>query len=155
MITIICLEKDMLYSCRPKIQKENKTMNHQTIRKAEIKLVRGLLDLVVLGLLKEKSTHGYGIIKSIRQNFGVYFGPSTVYPLLNELEKKGTIKSEWDLNHDRPRKVYSLTSEGNNLLTGVEESLYQICNRLNEFGMNRLRFNKIEDQLKVNNVVSI
>lgn len=145
----------MLYSCRPKIQKENKTMHHQTIRKAEIKLVRGLLDLVVLGLLKEKSTHGYGIIKSIRQNFGVYFGPSTVYPLLNELEKKGTIKSEWDLNHDRPRKVYSLTSEGNNLLTSVEESLYQICNRLNEFGMNRLRFNKIEDQLKVNNVVSI
>ena len=145
----------MLYSCRTKIQKENKTMNHQTIRKAEIKLVRGLLDLVVLGLLKEKSTHGYGIIKSIRQKFGVYFGPSTVYPLLNELEKKGTIKSEWDLNHDRPRKVYSLTSEGNSLLTGAEESLYQICNRLNECGMNRLRFNKIEDQLKVNNVVSI
>ena len=108
-------------------------MNHQTIRKAEIKLVRGLLDLVVLGLLKEKSTHGYGIITNIRQKFGVYFGPSTIYPLLNELEKKGNIKSEWDLTHDRPRKVYSLTAEGISLLTGVEESLYQICNRLNEF----------------------
>jgi len=133
-----------------------KKMNHQTIRKAEIKLVRGLLDLVVLGLLKEKSTHGYGIITSIRQKFGVYFGPSTVYPLLNELENKGTVKSEWDLTHDRPRKVYSLTAEGISLLTGVEESLYQICNRLNEFGMNRLRFNKpIEDPLRVNNVTSI
>ena len=131
-------------------------MNHQTIRKAEIKLVRGLLDLVVLGLLKEKSTHGYGIITNIRQKFGVYFGPSTIYPLLNELEKKGNIKSEWDLTHDRPRKVYSLTAEGNSLLTGVEESLYQICNRLNEFGMNRLRFNNpIEDPLRVNNVTSI
>ena len=119
-------------------------MNNQTIRKAEIKLVRGLLDLVVLGLLKEKSVHGYGIITSIRRNFGVYFGPSTVYPLLGELEKKGTIKSEWDLTYDRPRKVYSLTSEGQSLLTGAEESLYQICNRLNEFGMNRLRFNPPE-----------
>jgi PadR family transcriptional regulator PadR len=133
-----------------------KIMNNQTIRKAEIKLVRGLLDLVVLGLLKEKSVHGYGIITSIRRNFGVYFGPSTVYPLLGELEKKGTIKSEWDLTHDRPRKVYSLTAEGQSLLTGAEESLYQICNRLNEFGMNRLRFNNtIKDQLKANNVVSI
>ena len=130
-------------------------MNHQTIRKAEIKLVRGLLDLVVLGLLKEKSTHGYGIITSIRTKFGVYFGPSTVYPLLNELEKKGSIKSEWDLTHDRPRKVYSLTTDGQSLLTGVEESLFQICNRLNEFGMNRLRFNspigtpQVEEVMKI------
>ena len=126
------------------------------MRKAETKLVRGLLDLVVLGLLKENSIHGYGIITSIRRNFGVYFGPSTVYPLLGDLETKGYIKSEWDLTHDRPRKVYSLTTEGHSLLNGTEESLYQICNRLNEFGMNRLRFNNtIKDQLNVNNVVSL
>jgi len=131
-------------------------MNPQTIRKGEIKLVRGLLDLVVLGLLKEKSTHGYGIITNIRRNFGVYFGPSTIYPLLNEHETKGNIKSEWDLTHDRPRKVYSLTSEGQSLLTGVEESLYQICNRLNEFGMNRLSFTKpIESQIKGKAMISI
>lgn len=131
-------------------------MNHQTIRKAEIKLVRGLLDLVVLGLLKEKSMHGYGVITSIRRNFGVYFGPSTVYPLLNELEKEGNIKSKWDLTHERPRKVYSLTSEGNSLLTGAEESLYHICNRLNEFGMNRLRFNNgLENQMKFENLTSL
>jgi len=131
-------------------------MNHQTLRKAEIKLVRGLLDLVVLGLLKENALHGYGIITSIRQKFGVYFGPSTVYPLLNDLEKKGTIKSEWNLTHDRPRKVYALTADGTSLLTGVEESLYQICNRLNEFGMNRLRFNsQIEDPIKINKLTPI
>ena len=124
-------------------------MNNQTIKKAETKLVRGLLDLVVLGLLKEKSLHGYGIITCIRRKFGVYFGPSTVYPLLGDLEKKGTIKSEWDLTHDRPRRVYSLTPEGQSLLTGAEESLYRICNRLNEFGMNRLRFNPTE-ALKIN-----
>ena len=131
-------------------------MNHQTIRKAEIKLVRGLLDLVVLGLLTEKSIHGYGIITSIRRTFGVYFGPSTIYPMLNELEKEGNIKSKWDLTHDRPRKVYSLTVDGQSLLNGAEESLYQICNRLNDFGMNRLRFNSpLEAQARVNNVVSI
>ena len=131
-------------------------MNHQTIRKAEIKLVRGLLDLVVLGLLKERSIHGYGVITSIRKNFGIYFGPSTVYPLLGELETKGYIKSEWDLSHDRPRKVYSLTIEGHSLLNGAEESLYQICNRLNEFGMNRLRFNNaLRCQPKVNDVASV
>lgn len=130
-------------------------LNHQTMRKAEIKLVRGLLDLVVLGLLKEKSIHGYGVITSIRRNFGVYFGPSTVYPLLGDLEGKGYIRSEWDLTHDRPRKVYSLTLEGRSLLNGAEESLYQICNRLNEFGMNRLRFSgSVKDHFSVDSVVS-
>ena len=131
-------------------------MNNQTMRKAETKLVRGLLDLVVLGLLKKNSIHGYGVITSIRRNFGVYFGPSTVYPLLGDLETKGYIKSEWDLTHDRPRKVYSLTTEGHSLLNGTEESLYQICNRLNQFGMNRLRFNNtIKNQLNVNDVLSV
>ena len=126
------------------------------MRKAEIKLVRGLLDLVVLGLLKEKSIHGYGVITSIRRNFGVYFGPSTVYPLLSDLETKGYIKSQWDLTHDRPRKVYSITTEGHSLLNGTEESLYQICNRLNEFGMNRLHFNTtVKSNLKGNDVMSI
>lgn len=131
-------------------------MNHQTMRKAEIKLVRGLLDLVVLGLLKENSLHGYGIITHIRKSFGVYFGPSTVYPLLNDLEKEGNIKSKWDLTHDRPRKVYSLTPEGQSLLTGAEESLYQICNRLNEFGMNRLSFSgDVEAKVPFNDGVSV
>ena len=69
------------------------------MRKAEIKLVRGLLDLVVLGLLKEKSIHGYGVITSIRRNFGVYFGPSTIYPLLGDLETKGYIKSQWAVSY--------------------------------------------------------
>ena len=132
-------------------------MNKQAIRKAEIKLVRGMLDLVVLGLLKEKSLHGYGVITHIRQNFGVYFGPSTIYPLLGDLEKKGNIKSEWDLTHERPRKVFTLTSEGNSLLNGVEQSLYQICNRLNEHGMNRLHLNcpTIDNQITVNDVISV
>ena len=116
-------------------------MNHQTIRKAEIKLVRGLLDLVVLGLLKEKSIHGYGVITSIRRNFGVYFGPSTVYPLLGELETKGYIKSEWDLDSDRPKKVYALTPEGGNVLNGTEESLNSICRRLSSIGLSRIPVN--------------
>jgi len=130
--------------------------NNQKIRKAEIKLVRGMLDLVVLGLLKENSLHGYGVITKIRKNFGVYFGPSTIYPLLGELEKKGAIKCDWDLTHDRPRKVYSLTSDGDTLLNGVEQSLYQICNRLNEFGMNKVGINThlMNPQTKVEGAIT-
>ena len=130
-----------MYEWRTKIQTGTDLMIEYNIRKAEIKIVKGLLDLVILGLLKEEPIHGYSIIKSIRRSFGVYFGPSTIYPFLNNLEEKGYIKSKWDLNNERPRKVYSLTPDGTSLLNGTEESLNHICNRLNRIGMTRLSFN--------------
>jgi len=103
--------------------------------------MRGLLDLVILQLLDVKPMHGYSIITSIRRNFGVYFGPSTIYPLLGALEEKGYIKSRWDLDNERPRKVYCLTPEGSNLLNGTEESLNQICRKLSSLGLNRIPVN--------------
>jgi len=113
----------------------------QKLRQAQIKLMRGLLDLVILQFLNVEPMHGYSIITSIRKNFGVYFGPSTIYPLLGTLEEKGYLKSQWNLNNDRPRKVYSLTPEGSNLLNGTEESLNCICRRLTSIGLNRIHIN--------------
>ena len=113
----------------------------QKLREVQIKLMRGLLDLVILQFLNVNPMHGYSIITSIRKNFGVYFGPSTIYPLLGTLEEKGYVKSQWNLNSDRPRKVYSLTPEGSNLLNGTEESLNHICRRLTSIGLNRIPIN--------------
>jgi len=113
----------------------------QKLREVQIKLMRGLLDLVILQFLNVNPMHGYSIITSIRKNFGVYFGPSTIYPLLGTLEEKGYIKSQWNLNNDRPRKVYSLTPEGSSLLNGTEQSLNHICRRLSSIGLNRLHIN--------------
>ena len=120
----------------------------QKLREVQIKLMRGLLDLVILQFLNVNPMHGYKIITSIRKNFGVYFGPSTIYPLLGILEEKGYIKSEWNLNSDRPRKVYSLTPEGGNLLNGTEESLNHICRRLSSIGLNRIPLNGNNRALK-------
>lgn len=113
----------------------------QNLRDVQVKLMRGLLDLVILQFLRVHPMHGYQIITHIRKNFGVYFGPSTVYPLLGLLEQKGYIKSSWDLNNDRPRKVYSLTHEGENLLGFTEASLNQICRKLMSMGLNKIILN--------------
>jgi DNA-binding PadR family transcriptional regulator len=50
--------------------------------------MKGLLDLIVLQFLSSQPMHGYQVITIIRKTFGVYFGSSTIYPLLNNLEKK-------------------------------------------------------------------
>jgi len=73
----------------------------QTVQKeVSTKLMKGLLDLIILQFLSTEPMHGYQIITKIRKSFGVYFGPSTVYPLLNALEKKGFVKSEWNMNFE-------------------------------------------------------
>lgn len=62
--------------------------------------------------------------------FRVYFGPSTIYPLLHTLQKKGCVKSEWDMSNERPRKAYTLTTEGQKLLNFTEDSVNFICRKL-------------------------
>jgi len=118
--------------------KKGMRLNPQEFTKVKKQFTKGLLDIVVLSLLRSESMHGYKIITSIRRNFGVYFGPSTIYPYLNNLEEKGYIKSQWNLNNDRPRKVYSLTSEGSTILTGAEQSFNSICSRLSRMGMSKI-----------------
>ena len=100
-------------------------------KEVQTKLAKGLLDLIVLQFLKSQPMHGYEIITKIRKNFGVYFGPSTIYPLLITLEKKKYIESKWDMSNEKPRKVYQLTDDGNQMLNFTENSLSLLCQKIN------------------------
>jgi len=106
-----------------------------------MKLMRGLLDLVVLQFLRAQPMHGYQIITNLRKQFGVYFGPSTIYPLLSVMEENGYIKSHWDLENDRPRKVYGITPQGAELLGCTEDSLSHIYRKL-AIGTSRIPFSR-------------
>ena len=99
-------------------------------KEASTKLMKGLLDLIILQFLSTKPMHGYEVITKIRKNFGVYFGPSTIYPLLGTLEKKGYINSTWNMDFERPRKVYCLTTDGQNILNYTEDSLNMIRKKI-------------------------
>jgi DNA-binding PadR family transcriptional regulator len=99
-------------------------------KEVSTKLMKGLLDLITLQLLSNKPMHGYELITKIRKNFGVYFGPSTIYPLMGTLEKKGYINSTWNMDFERPRKVYSLTNDGQSMLNYTEDSLNMIRKKI-------------------------
>ena len=103
-------------------------------KEVQVKLAKGLLDLIILQYLNSQPMHGYQIITKIRRSFGVYFGPSTIYPLLSLLEKKGYITSEWNMQSERPRKVYQLTGEGQTMLNFTEDSLNLLCQKIGTSG---------------------
>jgi PadR family transcriptional regulator PadR len=98
-----------------------------THKNVQTKLTKGLLDLIILQLLDSQPMHGYELIVTIRKFYGVTFGASTIYPLLNTMEKKTYIKCQWNMNGERPKKVYTLTNDGKSLLDYTTSSLRTIC----------------------------
>jgi DNA-binding PadR family transcriptional regulator len=109
---------------------EKKEMINNYQKEVQTKLTKGLLDMIILQYLEHETMHGYQLITTIRKGLGVYFGPSTIYPLLGQLEKKGYVKSAWNMDTERPRKVYQLTNDGKAVLNFTENSLNLICKNM-------------------------
>ena len=76
------------------------------------KIMKGTLETIILSELNRRPMHGYGLIVAIRKKYGVLLGPSTLYPLLNDLESRGHLRAEWNFSNPRPRKIYYLTPLG-------------------------------------------
>ncbi len=57
----------------------------------------------------------------------MYFGASTIYPLLNAMENKQYVKYEWSMGGPRPKKVYEITADGKSMLDYTAGSLRAIC----------------------------
>jgi DNA-binding PadR family transcriptional regulator len=76
------------------------------------RMLSGMLPKIALEEIASAPIHGYALIVLVRKKYHVYFGPSTVFPMLNNLARDGLVASTWDLSNCRPRKVYHLTEKG-------------------------------------------
>ena len=94
------------------------------------KIMKGSLEAIILSELSRKPMHGYGLIVAIKKKYGVLFGPSTLYPLLNDLESRALLKAEWDFSNSRPRKVYCITPLGEKELNDAALFLEMIAKEL-------------------------
>jgi len=85
-------------------------MNNETLK--------GHLDLLLLAILSEKAAHGYAVIEYLRQRSGGHFDlpEGTIYPALHRLEEQGLLKSHWQEDAPRRRRVYELTVKGQQAL---------------------------------------
>lgn len=75
---------------------------------------KGSVQLCILSLLGEDRKYGFQIIKELKERSDGYLvlKDGTLYPALHRMEKKGLIKSEWIVENDKPRRYYSITTEG-------------------------------------------
>ena len=125
-----CLKRHMTFF-RFNIRKgDGKQVISNFRKEVQTKLTKGLLDMIILQYLDHEPMHGYQLITQIRKGLGVNLRPSSVYPVLRMLEKKGCVQSAWSMDAERPRRVFSLTNEGKIFLRFTENSLKFICKNM-------------------------
>ena len=79
-----------------------------------MKPVYGHLDLLILATLDDDELHGYALIERLRDKSDGLFAlaEGTLYPALHRLEREGWLKSRWDGQAARRRRVYRVTAAG-------------------------------------------
>ncbi len=91
---------------------------------ANIELLQGTLDLLILRVLHGGPQHGWGIAQRIHllseKTLSVEEG--ALYPALHRMERKGWIEAEWrPSENNRRAKYYELTSSGRKQLAAERE----------------------------------
>jgi DNA-binding PadR family transcriptional regulator len=83
-----------------------------------------MLELAVLGLLKERSMHGYQLSKRLTDTLGGFWRVSygSLYPTLRRLEREGAVEQIFDAQEvGRRKNVYRITEKGEELFRQLLE----------------------------------
>jgi transcriptional regulator len=98
-----------------------------------LELLQGTLDMLILRTLQWGAQHGHGIGQAIRtQSDGLLkVETGSLYPALHRLEKRGWLKSEWDVSEANQRaKYYKLTAAGKAQLSREQDRWSQLVNAI-------------------------
>jgi DNA-binding PadR family transcriptional regulator len=94
---------------------------------------KGYIRVAILILLNRKPSHGYEIMKEIRDKTRGYWKPTAggVYPILRNLEKDNYIKGEWQTQNNRNIKIYKITPVGQQILKQILIKQTEIATNIN------------------------
>src|SRR5580658_1942684 len=88
---------------------------YETPSLANIALLQGTLDVLILKVLALQPMHGLGISRRIAQvtNTAFQVKPGSLFPALHRMEEAGWLTSEWgESENNRRAKYYRLTKPG-------------------------------------------
>lgn len=94
------------------------------------------IEILVLSIIKNNDgTTGYDIIQKIKEKFGGMWHASagTIYPLLSRLAGKNLVKIQESLENNRLKKIYYMTTEGEEELKKLDKDLTISVNSLKDY----------------------
>src|SRR4029078_12150054 len=94
-------------------------------KSAQLALLQGTLDLLILHALQRGAMHGYAIAQTIHllSDEVLKVEEGSLYPALYRLELDGAISGEWGVSeNNRKAKYYAITKHGRKLVTEQQET---------------------------------
>ena len=92
------------------------------------RIIRNMLDIQLLRMVQAQPLWGYKIKKKVETNFHIKLRHGALYPMLNSLEQKGFLTSQKQTKGGRARKVYTITTKGEEYL----QCYYDVIKEQNE-----------------------
>ncbi len=90
----------------------------------QTQLRKGLLDVVIMNLLRHNRCHGYEMVQKLKQINGLKIREGNIYPILARLQTDGLITSKSEASQDGPpRKYFALTDLGLKTLDSMNSHL--------------------------------
>jgi DNA-binding PadR family transcriptional regulator len=98
---------------------EEPLLENKILREMHKRIVKSLLDVIVLVELRERAVllGGYDVLKLLYQEFGVMISSGTVYAVLYSLERDGLIEGK----ATKSKRTYVLTEKGENKIKAISE----------------------------------
>ncbi len=97
---------------------------------AQLELLRGTLDMLVLKVVALGPSHGYAIAQRLQQISKDFFQvhQGSLYPALHRLEDRGWLQAEWkESETGREAKFYSLTRKGRSRMEAEVVNWARLC----------------------------
>ena len=99
-----------------------------------VQLRKGILELCILNILKEKEYYGYNLVKKLVSIEKLEAKEGSIYPLLTRLKEQNLVKTRLEESNEGPvRKYYSLSDEGrdftkliNGYFSGLTEEVLKL-----------------------------
>ena len=93
---------------------------------------KGLLEYCILSIISRSEAYASDILETLK-NAELLVVEGTLYPLLTRMKNEGLLSYRWqESTEGPPRKYYTLTPEGEQLLAQLNEEWQSICQAVNQ-----------------------
>ena len=93
---------------------------------------KGLLEYCILSIISRSEAYASDILETLK-NAELLVVEGTLYPLLTRMKNEGLLSYRWqESTGGPPRKYYTLTPDGEQLLAQLNEEWQSICQAVNQ-----------------------
>ncbi len=101
------------------------------LEKTKAQMKKGVLELCILSIISDKEAYTSNILEAL-QNAELLVVEGTLYPLLTRLKNDGLLSYRWEESTSGPpRKYYSLTVHGNEIMESLKGNWIQFSDSVN------------------------